>query len=187
MSMKKNIGKTLCLQVLAGALLCAAALSCAKEDKNIQIANQESMIDKYIQNLGDKYQVVRNSGSNRVIVTPGTGTETLEKGDSLYYYYSGYIFVSSGKGTIFVTNRAEDAAKFNIEPLPGLGPAKIKFGEESMVSGLSNGLVGVKAGENCNIIFSAQYGYYDSVVGVVPSLSPLFYDIIIERIIKNRE
>ncbi|MDD5962852.1 MAG: FKBP-type peptidyl-prolyl cis-trans isomerase [bacterium] len=173
---------------LLGVLLIAGlAASCAKEDKDIEIANQETKIDNYINNLGDAYEVVRKDGSNRVIVTAGTGSQTLEEGDSLYYYYSGYIFSGNGKGAIFVTNRKEDAEQFNIEPLQGLGPAKIKYGSEPMVRGLQSGLYGVKEGENCYIIFSAKYGYYDSVVGVVPSLSPLFYDIIIDKIIKNRE
>ena len=109
---KKEVGGLPWGRLLGVLLIAGLAASCAKEDKDIEIANQETKIDNYINNLGDAYEVVRKDGSNRVIVTAGTGSQTLEEGDSLYYYYSGYIFSGNGKGAIFVTNRKEDAEQF---------------------------------------------------------------------------
>ena len=54
-----------------------------------------------------------------------------------------------------------------------------------MISGLNTGLEGVLQGEKCDIMFSAKYGYNNDVVYNVPKLSPLFFEIWIERIIKN--
>ena len=77
---KKNMMKVLGKpwgRLLGVLLIAGLAASCAKEDKDIEIANQETKIDNYINNLGDAYEVVRKDGSNRVIVTAGTGSQTL--------------------------------------------------------------------------------------------------------------
>ena len=54
-----------------------------------------------------------------------------------------------------------------------------------MVSGLVNGLVGAKKGEKCDIVFSAKYGFNNTVVYNVPKLSPLIFEVWIEDIVKN--
>ena len=57
--------------------------------------------------------------------------------------------------------------------------------EGSLISGLANGLAGVKAGERCDIVFSAKYGFGNTVVYNVPKLTPLFFEVWIEGIVKN--
>ena len=54
-----------------------------------------------------------------------------------------------------------------------------------MISGLVNGLYGVRQGEHCILLFSARYGFYDSYVYNIPKLSALAYEIWVDRVIKQ--
>lgn len=56
-----------------------------------------------------------------------------------------------------------------------------------MVNGLENGMYGVKDGGHYLILFSAQYGFYDSYVYNIPKLSALAYEIWVDRVIKKDE
>lgn len=161
-------------------LISLFALSCAKQDREIALINQEADIDKYVSSLGENVTVVRNGGSVRIIKTIGEGEEA-QPGDSIYFYYAGYIF-SNGPGRLFVTNNVEVADKNSFETNGAVHKAIVG---EGMISGLKLGLIGVKQGEKCDITFSAKYGYNNDVVYNVPKLSPLFFEIWIERIIKN--
>lgn len=46
-----------------------------------------------------------------------------------------------------------------------------------MIEGLRNGLEGVRAGEECYIVFSGKYGYGNKVHGNIPVNSALLYHI----------
>lgn len=170
--MKKRI-----LAILSLVLLVA----CAKEDRENTIINQEERIDKYISSL-QGVRISRNGGSNRIVYTEGNGVDSLAVGDSIKFHYAGYIF-SGGKGSLFATNNEEIAAQHNF-PLSGdIEKRVLRSGD--MVSGLANGLIGAKKGEKCDIVFSAKYGFNNTVVYNVPKLSPLIFEIWIEDIVKN--
>lgn len=166
-------------QILAMASF-IAAISCAKQDRENTIVNQEEAIDSYIESLGETV-VVRNGGANRVVMEQGSGSMEAARGDSLYIRYAGYVF-SRGKGKLFVTNDTTVAGENNF-PCQ-VSPEKIKLGETALVSGLEHGLEGVKEGERCYIIFSAKYGYNNTVVYNIPKLSPLFYEIWVDKVFK---
>ena len=155
-------------------------MSCAKQDREITLINQEADIDRYITSLGENVTSVRNGGSVRVINNQGVGEEAVA-GDSVYFYYAGYIF-NNGPQALFDTNNKEVADKNSFDTNGEIKKGVIGRG---FISGLNTGLVGVKEGEVCNIIFSAKYGYNNDIVYNVPKLSPLFFEIWIERIIKN--
>lgn len=157
------------------------ALSCTKEDRNNTIVNQEESIDRYISSLDD-VRVVRNGGSNRIVYTEGMGTDSLAIGDSVKFYYAGYVF-SNGKGTLFATNNPQIAQEKDF-PLSGDIEERI-LNEGSLISGLANGLIGAKAGEKCDIVFSAKYGFGNTVVYNVPKLTPLIFEVWVEGIVKN--
>jgi hypothetical protein len=169
--------KTLYIFVALQLLL----VSCSKEDRNAQVVSQEEAIDSYISSLTGK-TVVRNGGSNRVIITSGTATNVAQNGDSLYFYCSGYSF-SSGAGSLFFTNDTA-VARINNFKTSGLHIGT-KIGDGTMMPGLRNGLQGVAEKEHCYIIFSSKYGYGNSQVYNVPKMTPLFFDIHIEKIIRN--
>ena len=157
------------------------ALSCTKEDRNNTIVNQEESIDRYISSL-DGVRVVRNGGSNRIVYTEGTGADSLAVGDSVKFYYAGYVF-SNGKGSLFATNNPQIAQEKDF-PLSGDLEERILNGG-NFISGLENGLAGVKAGEKCDIVFSAKYGFGNTVVYNVPKLTPLIFEVWVEGIVKN--
>ena len=46
-----------------------------------------------------------------------------------------------------------------------------------LIQGLKDGLLGVKAGEECEIIFSGKYGFGDENFGIIPANSALLYKI----------
>ena len=49
--------------------------------------------------------------------------------------------------------------------------------ETDMLEGLRDGLVGVRAGEECEILFTAKYGYGNRTFGIIPANSALLYRI----------
>ena len=158
-----------------------AMVSCTKEDRNNTIVNQEESIDRYISSLTD-VRVARNGGSNRIVYTEGSGSETAAAGDSIKFYYAGYIF-SNGKGQLFATNNQQVASErgFPLEE----GIKKCILSKGNLVAGLAEGLIGVKAGEKCDVVFSAKYGYDNTVVYNVPKMSPLIFEVWVEEIVKN--
>jgi FKBP-type peptidyl-prolyl cis-trans isomerase len=156
-------------------------LSCTKEDRKLALVTQEGNIDKYINNLRG-VRIARNGGSNRLVFVEGRGTDSLALGDSVKFYYAGYVF-SNGKGSLFATNDTL-VAKNNGFELSGGIEEKV-LSSKDMVRGLANGLVGAKAGEKCEVVFSAKYGYDNDVVYNVPKMSPLIFEIWVEGIVKN--
>ncbi len=158
------------------------AFSCTKQDRENTIVSQEEAIDSYINSMPDA-TVVRNGGSNRIVIDSGNaGGSEVAVGDSLYIRYAGYIF-SRGKGALFVTNN-EDVAKEQEFPCME-APEKIKLGSTGLVKGLELGLNGVREGEHCYIIFSAKYGYNNTQVSNISKLTPLFYEVWVDKVIKN--
>ncbi len=164
-------------------IICLAvvfAIGCDKEDRKNTYADQESRIDAWANSVGAEYRVVLNSGVVRVVVDEGSGSE-LQKGDSLYFHYSGYVF-SNGKGGLFYTNDKEVAEEAGF--VTDGKPIGIKYGSSALLKGLSLGLEGVKEGERCYIVFSARYGYGNQIIANLPKLTPLFFELTIDKILK---
>ena len=169
----KRILYILCMFVLA--------VACTKEDRKNQLVTQEESIDKYISSLKD-VRIARNGGSNRLVFIEGTGADSLAAGDSVKFYYAGYLF-SSGKGKLFATNDTTVALANNF--LLEEDMKECLLSPKDMVTGLANGLVGARAGEMCEVVFSAKYGYDNDIVYNVPKMSPLIFEVWIEGIVKN--
>lgn len=163
----------------------AVLSSCAKEDLQLTIANQESSIDSYINSRYADSTVIRKNGSNRIVIGHGSGPDSLEFGDSLYFYYAEYVFTSS-PSQLFDTNLREVAEQNNFQVTGAdYSVRKIRFDRGRLVSGLENGLSGVREGEHSIIVFSAQYGFYNERLYNIPKMSALAYEVWIEKIIKN--
>lgn len=156
--------------------------SCTKQDRENTVIDQEKRIDTYISSLTD-VRVVRRDGSNRIVVKEGpSGADTLAAGDSVRFYYAGYVF-SGGKGDLFVTNNAEVAQENNF--VTDGAAEKKKVDKKDLIPGLYSGMIGAREGETCHIVFSAKYGFDNTVVYNIPKLTPLFFEIWIEEVIKN--
>ena len=126
--------------MIAALATLAGAISCANEDKKLTIADQEAAIDSYISQNYANNTVVRRNGSNRVILdtTSVNIQDSLVYGDSLYFYYAGYVFTSS-PSTLFSTNNqtvAEESG-FTLSD-PDYSVRKILFTKGCLVNGLEN-------------------------------------------------
>ena len=58
----------------------------------------------------------------------------------------------------------------------------VKLSESGFVKGLKYGLEGVKAGQECYILFSGKYGFGKRELGTIPANSALVYRIWVESI-----
>lgn len=168
-------------KLLLLAIVFVSVLSCTKQDRENNIADQEKRIDSYIAGL-NPIRVQRTAGVSRVVFKEGVGKDSLAVGDSVELYYSGHVF-NRGKGKLFVTN-VDSVAVANKFPCME-APLTLKIESGSMIDGLFYGLQGAKAGEKCELVFSSKYGYDNTVVYNIPKLTPLIFEIEIVKITKN--
>ena len=152
--------------VALSAALFFLALSCQSENA-LAVVNQEETIDKYITSRYADYPVTRLGGANRVTVIEGDSTFVAAPGDSIRMNIDGFVFKSS-PSTQFLSDEMT-----------------VELGPKDLIKGLEKGLEGVTPGEECYIFFSAKYGYYDSSVGVVPSMSALMFHVNVLEIKKK--
>ena len=162
---KPQILQTLFLLLLAAGIPCCIA-SC-ESSRELTIVNQEAAIDSYINSKYKDNQVVRNNGSNRIIILPGDSTQVAMPGDSAVVSLRGYVF-NNGPLTQFIETDVVTC-----------------IGDGSLISGLDSGIQGMNLGEQAHIIFTAKMGFYSELVGIVPKMSPLFYIVTLASIKKN--
>jgi FKBP-type peptidyl-prolyl cis-trans isomerase len=60
--------------------------------------------------------------------------------------------------------------------------AMVRPSEGELVDGLRRGLPGVKAGDECYILFSGKYGFGDRILGTIPANAALAYHIWVQSI-----
>lgn len=174
--------------ILAISAISIMATSCIKEQLETTYNKQEEQIDQYINRsmvvtddsgATDTLRVVRNSGSNRLVLIEGTGEELAEDG-YVSFYYAGYSFTGNGisASNLFSTNRMETAneAGWNADESE-YQLYEINFADSDLIPGLKKGLAGVKAGEECEILFSAKYGFGNKALGIIPAKTALLYKI----------
>ena len=167
-------------------------VGCTDKEVELKYISQEEQIDNYIKSQFDTLTpIARNNGANRItlaqtkeVLDTVTGimptVNTLEKGDSIKFFYAGYIF-NNGPQTLFHTNNPE-ISKFYGDTLP----KSLRYGFEDIILGLEYGLEGIKDGEEALIIFSGKYGFQNEPMYSVPAASPLLYHIWVEDIKKNQ-
>ena len=175
------------INILAAVLFCLAMASCVKEQLEVTYNKQEDQIDSYItKNMTvtdgeggtDTLRVVRNGGSNRLVKVEGTGEELRADGH-VGFYYAGYTFNGSvSASNMFGTNHQATAeqAGWNLTD-PDYALMEINITEAELLDGVRKGLEGVRAGEECEIIFSGKYGFGNKTFGMIPAKSALLYKI----------
>lgn len=156
-------------------------VSCVKEKLEVTYNKQEEKINSYIESaLGkdETYTKVNQNGSNRLTRVQGEGEE-LKADGNITFYYAGYIFEGSvSASNLFMTNHettANDSGWSGVET--DFEALTLNLKEDSLLPGLRNGLLGVKAGEECEILFSGKYGYGNTTFGIIPANSALLYKI----------
>jgi FKBP-type peptidyl-prolyl cis-trans isomerase len=166
-------------------------VSCVKEKLADTYNKQEDKIDQYIEknryvkNGGetDTLNVYYNGGAARLVTKEGEGEELTGTG-SVAFYYAGYTFSGSiSASNLFSTNHrqtAESASWTLTDEQDDI--LTINLSEHELLPGLKNGLVGVKGGEECQILFSGKYGFGKKGSGIVPANSALVYKIWVESV-----
>lgn len=181
-------------------LLCLMTVSCVKEKLETIYKKQETQIDSYLSKNSevkrdstivdadgstrdttwtDTLDIIYNKGTARLITKKGSGPELSPDG-AVSFYYAGYIFKGSNvsASNLFATNHQATAEGANfITTEPDYSIMEVNMAETDMLEGLRNGLTGVRAGEECEILFTAKYGYGNRTFGIIPVNSALLYKI----------
>lgn len=165
----------------------AILLSCSKENEKTLFASQETKIEQLISSLissdtdGSAYTVSCN-GSQRVVLSDGEGPELTSSG-TVTFQYAGYYLSSASlsSSNLFDTNISELASSlgWDVSNTEKYELAVEKMSDKNLVKGLYNGLLGVKAGEDCYVLFSGKYGFGKQTLGIIPSNSALAYHLLI--------
>ncbi len=85
--------------------------------------------------------------------------------------------------TLFATNHYLTAQLAGMTLTdPDYSIMSVKLSDKDLLDGLRYGLAGVRAGEVCDILFNAKYGFEDEELGTIPANSALLYRIWVESI-----
>lgn len=165
-------------RILMIAVTLTTALSCTKTRLEGIYNKQENQIDTYLNNKGNETNIVRNGGANRLIVVEGTGEELAYNGN-VSFYYAGYTFAGSfSASNMFITNHEATATQSGWALTDAdYQVYEINLGSAELLQGLKDGLVGVKAGEECEILFSGKYAFGNMPFGTIPANSALLFKI----------
>lgn len=172
------------LVILSAALLFTG---CMKQSLEQTYIKQDANIDSYVQSALSKDEncsVTYNGGSVRLTLVQGDGPE-LKKDGVISFYYAGYTFTGSiSSSNLFATNHEETAssARWTVSGDEAFAVMTADLSTTEFVEGLAKGLVGVKAGEECMILFSGKYGFGKKAVGTIPANSALAYHVWVSSI-----
>ncbi len=186
--------------ILFLALACLLTGSCVKEKLETIYKKQETQIDSYLSKNNtakrdstivgedgatrdttwtDTLSIIYNKGAARLVKEKGSGPKLSPTG-AVSFYYAGYIFKgnSASASNLFATNHEQTAQSSNFTTTDAdYSLLEINMAETDLLEGLRNGLEGVQAGEECEILFTAKYGYGNRTFGIIPVNSALHYKI----------
>ncbi len=178
--------KNLIISVLAGMAVLVS--SCGKSEVENAYTQQDKNIESLVKSLapeGSEATVEYFDGSVRVTVKHGEGT-ALGSGGTVSFYYAGHYINSSSlnAGNLFVTNNKEFAQSNNwaVSDSTIFAESTISLADDAMVKGLKKGIVGVKAGDECYVLFNGKYGFGKHTTGAVPGNSALAYHLWISSV-----
>ena len=148
---------------------------------------QETVIDNLVQAIlkSDENATVEYSGGVvKITMSTSTSAETdpaLESGGTVKFYYGGYALTSASisASTLFATNLKElaEASGWNSADESMYEEETVTIGKGEVVKGLETGLVGVRKGDECFILFSGKYGWGKHARGTVPARSATAWHI----------
>jgi len=174
--------------ILILPLVLGSLFSCSKEKVKEKYSTQETNIETFVSKQlaqDETRTAVYNDGSVRIILKEGSGEE-LAKDGTISFYYAGYVFsgTSINNSDMFATNSKElaESVKWNLSDTTAFEIKTVTLSDGNMVKGLRNGLLGVKGGEECYILFSGEYGFGDKQLGTIPANSALAYHVWVESL-----
>ena len=166
------------VKILVILLAGLASCSCMKSKLEQAYNNQESRIDQYLTKYEETNRIVRNGGANRLVLVEGQG-ESLSRSGHVSFYYAGYTFSGSvSVSNLFATNHQATAEQAGWKLTDAEYQLyEINLADTELIPGLKDGLFGVRAGEECEILFSGKYGFGNENFGIIPANSALLYKI----------
>ena len=169
---------SLCLLILA------VTAACKKEERELLFANQETKIGTFVDKCLSDSTATRaeyNGGAVRLVLTEGRDVDLNARG-RVTFLYAGYNFTSGSvsQSNMFATNNP--ALSWDVSDSTVFQPVTADMAEGNLMEGLQNGLIGVKAGEECYIIFSGKYGMGKNRIGTIPANAPLAFHLWIQNV-----
>lgn len=174
--------------ISVSVLIALVAASCGDKQLDAVYDGQEKTIETLVENLTngkDDATVESNKGSIRVTVVHGEGAPLSENG-AVAFYYAGYIIRgrSLDASSMFATNNESFAKsqRWATTDTSAFDIMTIKLDEDDIVEGLRNGLVGVKGGDECYVLFSGKRGFGKKKIANIPAYSALAYRLWIKSV-----
>lgn len=168
---------------------------CTKQAIQATYDKQEETIDKLVESLVSKDEdatVEYLDGAVRIRFSDSTSTDSdtpLEKGGKVSFYYGGFTVTSTSLSysNMFATNLQQLATSAGWKDVDEslFQEETVTVGKGELVPGLEKGLIGVKKGDDCIIVFSGKYGWGNHARGTVPARSALAYQIWVTDVTNN--
>ena len=163
------------------------ASSCGKNENDVY-GQQEKNIESIVKSLTEQNAeatVDYLDGSIRVTVASGDG-EALKDGGTVTFKYAGYQISGSSlsAGNLFITNDKDfaESSNWTVSDSTIFKTDTFLFNDDNFVKGLKTGMEGVKAGDECYVLFSGKYGFGKHTTGIVPGNSALAYHLWINGV-----
>lgn len=115
----------------------------------------------------------------------GNQSNKIEAGDSVFFYFVGGTLSAAGMNQLVTTNIDSIAAEYGLTGMIGRGIERGIAGKNHYIKGLDQGLTMMNDGEHSIVFFPSSKAYGDNRLGVVPTNTPLIFEIIIIGIKKN--
>lgn len=177
--------KNLIITMLSVLSLAVLAASCGKTEVQNAYTRQDSNIESIVKSLtSDNKEATVDyfDGVVRVTVAHGEGA-ALESGGTVSFYYAGHVISGSSlnSSNLFVTNSKEyaESANWSVSDTTIFAVRTVNLAGDKLVKGLKKGIVGVKKGDECYIMFNGKYGFGKHTTGKVPGNSGLAYHLLI--------
>ena len=168
-------------------LLATLLAACTSESLKTTFAQQETWIESYANGrvtANPDTRIVTNEGSTRVVLTEGQGEE-LAPGGTVSFFYAGYVVKGASfesNSNLFATNREALKTNWAVTGEDAFTVLTVDLTATTLVEGLRNGLVGVKGGEECMVLFSGKHGFGNKLYGTIPANAALAYHLWIESV-----
>ena len=181
-------------RILAVSLLLAGLVpACQKQAVETAYNKQETNIAAFVesqQKSDPTATVTYKDGTVRVVLhdtitRTGLMADTLAMGGTVSFYYAGYVLTKSSvsRDNLFATNHkaTADAAGWKLSDTTAFHITTLTL-DDNLLTGLRNGLEGVRNQDECYILFSGKYAYGSHVQGTIPARSALVYHIWVNSI-----
>lgn len=159
--MMKRIGFT---PVVVFLMISLVLSSCWKDKTAEWAAQEQSRIDKYLEDNPDFVYTIKESGLYFMETQAGTG-ELPRQHDTAYVFYKGMFL----DGNVFDSNISKDTLIFPVAEL-------------WMIPGFDEAITYMKTGSKAKVLIPSKLGYGSTGYYIIPGWEPLFYEISLVRI-----